>query len=179
MARIETLDVGVIVERRKLDHPWQEWSWRPVAVVPGAPRVGGWKQIVSGDGWAQFHAGTATVELHPAEAEGYVVALQANPPRVWVVLREDEGGEFPYKVHLVTMSAYRSQDYMDSSEEIVEAIAMPAAMVAWLEAYVAKHFVAEPFRKRKRDKVKVEELKFGKEPIFRSAARVAREDGDG
>ena len=180
MARTETLDVGVIVERRRIDHPWQEWSWRPVAVVPGAPRVDGWTQIVSGDGWTQFHAGTATVELHPAEAEGYVVTLQADPPRAWVVLCEDQtGGDFPYKVHVVTVSAYRSQDYMDSAEEIVESVVMPAPMVAWLEAFVAEHFVAEPFKKRKRDKVRVEDQKFGKEPIFESRARVVPENDDG
>jgi hypothetical protein len=180
MARTETLDVGVIVERRKLDHPWQEWSWRPVAVVAGAPGVDGWKPTVSGDGWAQFHAATVTVDLHPAETEGYVVALQADPPRLWVVLRQDEnGGDFPYKVHIVTMSAYRAQDYMDSAEEIVEAVPMPAPMIAWVEAFVAEHFVAEPFRKRRRDEVKIEELKFGKEPIFQSGSRESREDGDG
>jgi hypothetical protein len=179
MARIETLNVGVIVERRKVANPWQDWSWRPVAVVPGAPKVDGWRQTVTGEGWAQFHAATLTVDLHPAEAEGYVVNLQADTPRAWVVLREDEnGGDFPYKVHVVTVSAYRMQDYMDSAEEIVEAVPMPEAMAAWLEAYVSEHYVATPFKKRKRDKVRVEDQKFGKEPIFESRTRAPREDGD-
>ena len=31
---------------------------------------------------------------------------------------------------------------------------------------IDEHFVATPFKKRQRDKVVVEELKFGKEPIF-------------
>lgn len=179
MARIETLEVGVIVERRKVDSPWQDWSWRPVAVMPGAPRVEGWKQTVTGADWTQFHAATVTIDLHPAEAEGYVVNLQADSPRVWVVLREAEnGGDFPYKVHAVTVSAYRMQDYMDSSEEIVEAVAMPASMVAWLDAYVAEHFVAAPFKKRKRDEIRVEDQKFGKDPIFEARTQGAREDGD-
>lgn len=180
MARIETIDVGVIIERRKIINPWQEWSWRPVAVIPGAPSVDGWQQTMVGDGWTQFHAGPVTVELHPAEAEGYVVTLQADPPRVWVVLRSDDsGGEVPYKVHLVTVSAYRAQDYMDSAEELVETIVMPEVMVAWLQAYVDKHFVAAPFKKRKRDKVQIEKLKFGKEPIFGSTAREPRDQDDG
>jgi hypothetical protein len=179
MTRIETLDVGVIVERRKIDHPWQEWSWRPVAVVPGAPRVDGWSQTVTGDGWTQFHAATVTVELHPTEAEGYAVSLEP-PPRVWVVLRADEdGGDFPYKVHLVTVSAYRAQDYLGSGEEIVESVPMPPLMVAWLEAYVAEHFVAVPFKKRQRDTVRIEDQMFGKEPIFESRKRHLREEDNG
>lgn len=181
MAKYETIDVGVIVERRAVASPWQDWSWRPVAVVPGAPRTDGWKQTVSGDGWTQFHAATVTVDLHHTETEGYVVNLQADQPRVWVILREDEeGGEFPYKVHFVTVSAYRAQDYMDSAEEIVEAVPMPEPMIAWMEQFVEEHFVATPFKKRKRDRVVVEELKFGKEPIFERRAPAPKHgEGDG
>lgn len=181
MAKYETLDVGVFVERRASSSPWQDWIWRPVAVVPGAPPVDGWSKTVEGDGWTQYHAATVPVELHHTEAEGYVVNLKAESPQVWVVLREDEDSdEFPYKVHLATVSAYRCQDYMDSAEEIVEAVPMPKAMIAWVERFVDEHFVATPFKKRKRDKVVVEDLKFGKEPIFaRQGPATADGEADG
>ncbi len=33
----ETMSAGVVLERRKIDNPWQDYAWQPVAVIPGAP----------------------------------------------------------------------------------------------------------------------------------------------
>jgi len=31
----ETLPLGIVLERRKIDNPWVDHTWRPVAVIPG------------------------------------------------------------------------------------------------------------------------------------------------
>ena len=33
----ERMAVGVVAERRAIDHPWRKWRWRAVEVVPGLP----------------------------------------------------------------------------------------------------------------------------------------------
>lgn len=35
MSALESLSVGVVVERRKIDNPWQDYRWTPVDVIPG------------------------------------------------------------------------------------------------------------------------------------------------
>jgi hypothetical protein len=38
----ESLPVGVVVERRKSDHPWLDHTWRAVAVIP-VEGTGAWR----------------------------------------------------------------------------------------------------------------------------------------
>ena len=172
------MDLGVIVERRKIDHPWQEWAWKAVAVIPDGRPVEPWTEIARGEGWIQYHAATMPVELHRRETEAYVASLETERPAVYVVMRDDEDGEGsqPYYVALVTLSPYDAQDYLDSGEDLVESVPMPEPILAWMQDFVDQHHVEEKFVKRKRDKVKIEEHKFGQEPIFELRQRIAGED---
>ncbi len=174
MSKSEIIDIGVVVERRKLENPWQDWSWRPVAVFPGAGPIGDWKELQAGDGWTQFHAATLPVELHHKETEGYIVNLANQTPAVYVVLRdaEDDEAEYPVEAHLATVSPYEAQDYLDSGEETVEALPMPESIENWIREFVGHNHVETPFKKRKRDRLKIEDHKFGKEPIFSDPGRV-------
>ena len=176
MEKSISMAVGVVVQRDAVDHPWADWSWRAVGVLPGAPPVEGWREICSGEGWSQFHAATVPLELHRKETEGYLFNLNDKVPALYVVMREDEDspdGEMPYAVHIVTASPFEAQDYLDSGEDLVERIAMPPMLLDWVKAFVAEHHVEETYKKRKRDSLKTEEQKFGKEPIFISRKRAS------
>jgi len=151
----ESLPLGVVVERRKVDTPWRDHSWRPVAVFAGAPPrdpKGDWAELRSGDDWAHFHAGTLPLELFRRETEGYRLNLSQEPPRLFVVMRSGEDADSRHEVvpFLVTACPYEAQDYLDSGEELVEAVAMPPDVVAFVQAYIGAHHVDEPFHKRKR-----------------------------
>jgi hypothetical protein len=177
----ESLDVGVIVERRKIDHPWQEWEWRPVAVFIGAEPQCNWTEISRGDGWTHYHAATLPIELHRRETEAYVHNLETGTPSVYIVMREDEDGETsrPYYIELVTASPYDAQDYLDSGEEIVERVPMPEPVLAWVDHFISQHHVEEKFIKRRRDKLKIEDHKFGQEPLVELRRRMAQPMEDG
>ncbi len=152
MQRTETLPVGIVVERRDSTHPWQDHLWRPVGVLPGAPAgdpSGPWKRLRHGEGWEQYLAGTLTIELHRTDTEAYLDCLAADPPRVFVVLQEDPDGEHEVRPFLATVSTYEAQDYADAGENIVEGVAMPESIIAWLRAFVDAHHVEQPFRKRR------------------------------
>ncbi len=177
--RTVSIPLGIVVARQELEHPWQDYTWRPAGVIVGAPNLPAWKEVDSGPGWTHYYAATVPLELHRRETEAYRVNLNNLKPAVYVVLREGEGSETdrPVEVHLATVSAYEAQDYLDSGEDIVEPVTMPETLVAWIEKFIETHHAEEKFYKRKRDKVRVEDHKFGKDPIF-VAQRPPRDPGE-
>lgn len=176
MAVQETLPLGVVLERRRSAHPWQDHVWRPAEVVPGAPPCdpkGDWTVLREGEGWAHFHAGTLPLELFRKDTEAYKVNLSQSPPRVFVVLRGDDDDEtaHEYLPFLVTASPYEAQDYLDSGEEIVEAVTMPADVIAFVQAFIDRHHVDEPFHKRKRKRYDTEQEVFSRRPPIEGRGR--------
>jgi hypothetical protein len=169
----ESLMVGIVVEKRDSTHPWIDHTWRAVAVIPGAPALdprGAWKVLDSGEGYVRYHAGSLQVSLFRKETEAYRVNLTQEPPRVFVVMRKvSEEGEAAQEVYpiLATASPYEAQDYLDSGEEIVEGVAMPDAVIAFVSQFVGEHHVDEPFYKRKRKRHDPNQVGFGKRgPAF-------------
>lgn len=144
--------LGVVVERRRSKSPWQDWSWRPVAVIVGAPPLGPeWRELVRADDWTRYHAANLPLALSRSETEAYILNLSQRPPRIYVVLRASGGAEAqPYRALLITASPSEAEAYLSSGDEIVEGVPMPAPVIAWLEAFVARHHVERPFVKRKR-----------------------------
>lgn len=144
------MPLGVVVERREIDNRWQRFAWKPVAVIPGAPPVGEWRELVRGERFVRWHAATLPLELHRKETEGYRYNLSAKAPAIYVVLRPQDGGPHEVAPFLVTASPYEAECYLD---DIVEAVPMPDGLIAWVQDFVQRHHVDEPFRKRKRDRI--------------------------
>jgi hypothetical protein len=168
-----SLPLGIVVERRAVDNPWIDHSWRAIAVIAGAPALapsGAWTLMRQGDDWAHYHAGTLTLELFRKETEGYKVNLSQDPPRLYVVLRRpDESGSGPDSAHeivpfLVTVSPYEAQDYLDSGEDQVDVVPIPDAVVAFVQDFIDRHHVDEPFRKRKRVRASTGDEAFARPP---------------
>jgi len=162
-----SLPLGVVLRRQPGVTRWARWVWRAVAVLPGAGPAD-WRELRREGDAVEYHAATLTLELHRAETEAYRVALSTEPPSVYVVLREVEDPAeeaqtgAPIRVHCVTASPFEAQDYGDSGEEIVEPVAMPPALVAWVRDFVEQHHEDTPFRKRRRDRVDVEAREDGR-----------------
>ena len=176
MDRVLSVSLGVVIAREKIDHPWQEYAWRPVSVFLNAPEVGEWRELRRDATSTHYHAATLPLELHHKETIGYVANLDAGDPLVYVVLRVDGDGSEAVEVAVVTASPYDAEVYGQNSDEIVGAVAMPAPLIELLEAFVAEHHAEEPFIKRKRLKHhRAEEHKFGQEPI----AELRRRKGPG
>ena len=149
MERSIYMPLGVVVERRELDNRWERWAWQPVAVIPGAAPVDQWRELVRGERFVRWHAATLPLELHRTETEGYRANLSGRVPAIYVGLRKQSGGEHEYAPVLVTASPYEAACY---SEDLVEPVPMPDGLIAWVQGFVDRHHVDEPFEKRKRDK---------------------------
>lgn len=162
--------LGIVVERRKSSHPWADWIWMPISVIPNAQAEAKWVEMMRTKESVQYHAGTLLLTLHRKDTDALRANLMLPVPELYVVLQETEEStsDFPYAPHAVTASAYDAQDMTDAGDDIVEKVPMPEMVAAFIQAFVEEHHVEEKFIKRKRDRLKLEDQKFGKQPIFAS-----------
>lgn len=164
MEKSESINIGIVLERRTLDNPWLDASWRVAAVIPGAPEIDDRLEIARGADWVHYHAATLPLEIFRKETEGYKHNLSLDPPSVYVVLYRDEDGDLEVFPHHVSVCPYEAQDYLDSSEVVVDSVPMPASIIAWVAAFIDKHHVDEPFKKRKRSAFDPRKEGFDKPP---------------
>ncbi|MEP1216389.1 MAG: DUF3305 domain-containing protein [Marinobacter sp.] len=157
------LKIGAVVRRSPGVTQWARETWKPVAVIPGAPEAF-WKELVREGDVVDYHAGTVSMELFRADVEGYLVSLNMAVPSVWVIMDRDQTSQSPsgWVVSTVTASAHEALDALDSGESIVEAVPIPESMAAWINEFVDMHYVEEPFKKRRRDDVRVDGSEDGK-----------------
>jgi hypothetical protein len=181
MSAAVSIPIGVVVAREDVDSRWEDHVWRPVGVLPGAPNLAKWEELRRGEGWVHFYAGTYDLELFQKETEAYKFNLEGREPVIYVVLsepdedEEDDVAECPFVVHLVTASPYEAADYLDSGDQIIEPVPMPKALFTAVDDFVQEHHVEQKFKKRKRDEVKLEDHKFGQEPIFEVRKRMGQD----
>jgi len=112
----------------------------------------------------EYHAATVSLDLWRTDTEAYLAGLSARVPCIGVVIRRvtTNGDAPPLEVLLATASPYEYQDYEDTGEEIVELVPMPEGLVAMVRDFVSVHHVEEAFKKRKRDKFRVDRKEDGR-----------------
>jgi Protein of unknown function (DUF3305) len=148
-AKNERLRLGVVFERRRIDHAWQEWRWTPVALIPGAAAVAEPRLLREGDDWAWYHLATLELELFPGETYDYRLNLSQKQPLVYVLWRAEAGvpDDAPDVFH-VTVCHSETQDYLDGGDVRAEGVAMPEPVRLLLDNYVRAYHVDVPFKKR-------------------------------
>ncbi len=156
MTALESMQVGIVIERREIDSRWADYTWEPVSVIPGVaplrdPRE--WLPLRAGNGWEHFLIGSLEIELFRRETEGYRANLANVMPYVYVVLAKGTEPDDPEIVpFLATVCPYEAESYTEGDEEIVEGVPMPEEIAAWLQQFVDNHHIDEPFKKRKNKK---------------------------
>ena len=145
------IPVGVVVERRKAASPWIDFIWRPVTVLAGVPETAAWTLLSAEGEVATFYAGAAEIALYRTETGNYLSNLTSGAPSLWVALRPT-GVEPPFEIVAVTADPAEGESFTQVGDDLVEAVPMPAAVQAIVEAFVAEHHVERPFVKRKRDR---------------------------
>ena len=146
----ESMALGIVLERREIDNPWESHSWNAVAVIPGAAEEEEWRVLAEEPGVVRYHAGTLTLEINGRDTEGYRLNLSLDPPVVYILLRFDDEAEEGIVPFLATVSPDETLAYLDGDEDLVETVPMPDSVAAWLTDFVAKHHVDEPQYKRQR-----------------------------
>jgi hypothetical protein len=142
--------VGVVVERRKAESPWLDYTWRVTDVLPGAAVAAPWTPVGLKEANDRFYAGDANIHLYRTEASNYRDNLASESPSLWVVLRAT-GGDPPYSLIMVTADPAEGEAATEAGDDLVESVPMPASICRILESFVAEHNVDRPFVKRQRD----------------------------
>ncbi len=149
MERTAEMDVGVVLRRTPGVTRWQKQVWSLAGVIPFAPEANG-RVLRDSDDVLEVHAATRPLILHRKETEALVQNLSAQVPSLWVAMR----GTGQPDIVTVTASPFEAGCHDIDDEDRVEKVAMPAGIRDWIEAFVARHHVDEPFIKRRRDKLR-------------------------
>ncbi|MEI4231339.1 DUF3305 domain-containing protein [Roseovarius sp. D22-M7] len=148
-----TMPLGIVIRKAPGGTRWAAWTWRAVAVLPGAPDAH-WQELRRDGEVMEYHAATVPLHLHHTQTEAYLQGLSARVPSVYVIMRRGDAANrdgAPLDVVLVTASPFEAQDYADTGEEIVEKVPMPGGLIAWVRDFAAAHHEHEDFKKRRRD----------------------------
>jgi uncharacterized protein DUF3305 len=149
--------VGIVVERRRAQSPWIDFTWKPLAALVGLPDAAPWTMLSQDGDGALFYAGAAEIELYRTETANYRDNLGSGAPMLWVALRPT-GVEPPYEIFGVTADPAEGEAWTQSGSDLVDVVSMPAVVRETIDAFVAEHHIEQPSYKRKRDRADPEAL---------------------
>jgi hypothetical protein len=144
----DIIRIGVFIEKRRSENPWADFSWHVLGADTNPP-VETWTEIRKNVHGSTFLA-SADLEVHKSDTAGYRENLNSGAPKLWVVLRPDEG-EAGCELMLVSADAAEGEALTQYVDLLIEAVAMPDALRLWLKAFVREHHVERAFYKRQRD----------------------------
>jgi hypothetical protein len=147
----QNADVGVVLMRRAVDHPWVDHVWSPHQILWPAPQTPDGTVLSDEDGSRLVYLGAATVELFPGETANYKDNLTSGEARLWVAARSDAEGGLPQSVR-VTADPTEGEALFEAGSDIVGSLPMPAELIEWISAFVETFHVEREFLKRKRDR---------------------------
>ena len=146
--------VAVIFQRTPLANRWASERWEPVAVMPppaDAPGPCAPARISDDASGTRWRFDGHALELHRSEAEGYHLNITAPEPKVFVMWRTtDDGSDPPVFPVIVTVSYNQAARMLDGGEQ-VDAVPLPAPILAWMQPFVAEHYKPEPKKKVRRN----------------------------
>lgn len=142
-----SIPVGVIAERREIDHPWQDHLWEAVSVLSGVPDIAIGTVLSQGERSRQVYIGSAELVLATSETAQYRDNLLSPPPRLWVVAQTEE--DHP-RVTAVTADPAEGEAHTESGSSLVCVVPMAAEIASALAEFVDTHHVERVFHKRKR-----------------------------
>ena len=154
---LQTIAVGVVLERTKGESRWSEFLWRPLSVLVGAPETPQWTKLSDDGERATFFAGVSSIDLYRTETTYYRDNLESGAPALWIALRPT-GSEPPFTVAVVTADPAEGESLSEPATDLVEQVPMPDAIQHLVAVFIAEHHVERAFTKRKRDRANPEAL---------------------
>ncbi len=141
--------VSVVMEKRKSDHAWIDYSYRAVGVVVGeSGQARETRQIYVDSEVEHFLVTGLKLELQEDECESYYHNLMSPQPGCFIVADEAEDLDVMPIPYLASLSFDEVHAYLEGDEQVY-AVEIPAELYQWAEAYVLMHYVATKKTKRK------------------------------
>jgi Protein of unknown function (DUF3305) len=136
--------IAVVMQRRALQHRWQDEIWQAIGVLAPYDAPGGPRALVEQQGESQWLYPGLELRLHRDEAEGYYMNVSTDTPLVFIMWRMEDGRAVP---QFVSASYHEASGWMDSGEQ-VDSVPMAPEIAAWVAEFAREHYRPEPRRKR-------------------------------
>lgn len=137
-----TFPVQVVMQRREIQHRWQNEVWEPVEAVSGAgdgaPRV-----IAESAQSTRWLYPDLELVLRVTDADGYFLNVTTSEPSVFVMWRMEAERAVPCHV---TVSYSEASSWMEGGEN-VDRVRMPPDVFAWVSDFVVRHYRPQPKKK--------------------------------
>ncbi|OUM02394.1 DUF3305 domain-containing protein [Variovorax sp. JS1663] len=179
------LEVAVVMRCERLHGPsshWQPWRWALEDVVPDEPAFGSAPRLLQEDEEVQrwLHPGFR-VELFRDDVDGLRLNAETPAPGWFVLWRmEEEAGiaaEPIARPVVVTLSYSEAGRWLDAQEN-VEQVPVPPEVADWLRAYVDRHYVDEPRRRKRPESFRSLVDRFGNAASVSTEKKRGRGAGD-
>jgi Protein of unknown function (DUF3305) len=169
-----SMEIGVVIARRKPKSRWIDVIWEAAAVLPEPAAAAPGTSLGTDGEDERFYAGAYRLEAHTYETPQYQSNLMSARPQLWVVIRPRPEPALPEIVQ-VTCDPTEGEGFTETGWDIVNVVPMPGAVQAALQEFIAAHHVERVFFKRKRDRADPEALAHGRKGP--EADRLKRERG--
>ncbi|MFA7430577.1 MAG: DUF3305 domain-containing protein [Rhodospirillaceae bacterium] len=156
----ESRPVWVVAERCDLVGKWSGVRWRVLTVGSGRPETPPCTVLEQGEGWARLFLGSVDIRLYPGETTNYLLNLRSARPALYVILRREAGDAM--RLLGATVDPGEVDVHADSGNDLIEAVALPPDIAAWIEGFIAAHHVEQAAYRRKRDRADPDAL--GRKP---------------
>lgn len=142
-----TRRVGVVMARTPLANRWQSEKWEAKGVLPDLRGPDAEPCTIYDDGARRevLYSGLE-ISLKGEELESYYLNLTAPEPKVFVLVRADDGTPRPA---FVSLSYGRAAGWMDANET-VDAVPLPPELYVWVGEFVERYYRPKPKFKRQR-----------------------------
>src|SRR4051812_21813751 len=146
-----TREVGVVLRRRLVDHPWIDHAWSPLLILEDVPATPPWSVLMSEGDATTYYAGSASIDLFSSDTANYRDNLAGGEPRIWVALRRPDGGS-ELELTKVTADPSEGEAVFESGCDVIGTVPMSPDIASWIAAFVDEFHVERAFHKRKRDR---------------------------
>ncbi|MEO8248226.1 MAG: DUF3305 domain-containing protein [Burkholderiales bacterium] len=161
---------------------WQPWQWELAEVLANEPSFGDRPRLLYEDADEQrwLHPGF-TVELFKDDAEGYYLNLTTDAPCwfvMWRVEEEPATASVPIALPQAVSLSYHDAGRWLDSQETVEQVDAPPAVLHWLGEFTERHYVPEPKRRQRPQSFRTLSDRFGN-PVSITTDKLRKGGGGG
>jgi hypothetical protein len=141
---VESMIVGVVVEKRAVSSPWADHVWAPAQVLPDAPDIAPMTLLGGEPDRERYYLGAAEILLYTVDTGHFGDNFVTEAPKLWVSIRPT-GIDPPLELVGVTADPHEGAGFVDP-------LPMPPEIAARVAQFYKAHHVEREFIKRQRDK---------------------------
>lgn len=142
--KMASLPIGIIMQRRQVQHRWADEAWSAVGVVIDRGDLAPLDMLSESPERDYYLVSGLNLELYPDENEGYYENCTAPEPKVFILWRMESGRAMPARASVSYVDGTRMFD----SGEAADGVAMPAEIHDWLTDYLRNNYTPRQRRGR-------------------------------